>query len=185
MNVLLADDAEMHRSLLKNVLSKVPGGMVVLGEAADGKELCDLYARHVGKIDLIFCDIRMPVMDGLSALVKIKSIRKDQKIVMVSSEDLARMQRINEAKGEGNNSSLDEAKKIELIEKVADRVRKGVVEAGKINSLLEGCEKLAADPILIARHFGANGYLRKPYDNAKLELLISKLVASQDFAAVV
>ncbi len=68
--------------------------------------------------------------------------------------------------------AADVKQKIALLNKTADRLRKGIVEEGKINSILTGCEKLALDPIWVAEQYGACGYMRKPYDQAKnLEML--------------
>lgn len=187
MNILMADDTEMHRTMFLNTIKEIPNLQVnVLGLGRDGEELCQLYKSFSGshKIDAIFCDIRMPKMDGLSALAKILGMNPHQVMVMVSSEDLAKMEMINIAKGDQVKAQGDLAKKLELIDKIVERLRKNIIEPGKVNSILEGCEKLAADPVDVARHIGARGYVRKPYDAGKLSHVIAQL-ASSPFAKAV
>jgi two-component system chemotaxis response regulator CheY len=65
--VLIADDAEFMRVMLRDILSDM--GLEVVGEAGDGRKALDLYRRC--KPDLVALDLTMPKMDGLAALRKI------------------------------------------------------------------------------------------------------------------
>lgn len=178
MNILMADDTEMHRAMFLSTIKEIPNlNLNVLGLGRDGEELCQLYQSFSGsqKIDVVFCDIRMPKMDGLSALAKIMGINPSQVFVMVSSENLSKMKMINDAKGDQSKAEALMSKKFELIDKIVERIRKNIIEPGKVNSILEGCEKLAADPVLVAEHLGAKGYLEKPYDVEKMNKVIQQL----------
>ena len=185
MKCILADDAEMHRKFFEQVVAEIEGNIEILGIGEDGQELCEIYsAKSAEKIDVVFCDIRMPNMDGLSALVKILGQNPQQKMVMVSSEDIDKMKRLNEAKNDQEKANADWDKKMAMLGKVAERIKSGVVEEGKINSILEGCEKLAADPIEVAKYFGAAGYLKKPYDQNKLAEMLDNLSKGSEFSVV-
>ena len=190
MKCIIADDTPMHINLFKSTIDMVAKelklDLIIVGEAHNGKELVRVYKEKsaAGKVDIIFSDIRMPEMDGLSALVKIKGINPNQKIIMVSSEDMTRMEKLNASYGEQKKASVEFAKKIDLLDKVAERIKFDQIEEGKINSILVGCEKLAADPILVAKHFGADGYLKKPYSQQKVKQLMASLDGAMEFAVV-
>ncbi|MDB5431645.1 MAG: hypothetical protein JWP35_2761 [Caulobacter sp.] len=67
VRVLVADDHAVNRELVRAVLT--PMG-VILSEAADGAEAVAMAAAE--PFDLIYMDLRMPVMDGLSAVRAIR-----------------------------------------------------------------------------------------------------------------
>ena len=98
-------------------------------------------------IELAIVDVRMPVMDGLSALVCLKNSFPTIKVVLLSAESVKSYRA-----GKGM-SDVDDTKKIEMLEKIATRLRIGGQAEGKINSMLEGCEKLVMDPVAVAAHF--------------------------------
>lgn len=182
--IIFADDAAMHRSVLKSNLRSIGSELgiefEILGEGEDGGQLVELFGKHpVGTVDLVFSDIRMPIMDGLSALVKIKQMNPLQKMVMVSSEDMQTIDNANEKHGEVERKTVEQKQRIEMLNKVAHRIRNNVTEEGKTNSILTGCEKLALDPILIAQEYGAMGYLRKPYDPQKTKEMMQFILNSK------
>lgn len=63
LNVLIADDEEMVRSLICTWVGS--SGHRVVAEASDGVEAVERAAKH--RPDAIIMDIRMPQMDGISA----------------------------------------------------------------------------------------------------------------------
>jgi PAS domain S-box-containing protein len=88
LRVMLADDAEDIRLLLRLTLTTARGFEVV-GEAGDGAEAVRLTGEH--KPDVILLDLSMPVMDGLQAIPEIRRVSPDTKIVVLSGFDGARM----------------------------------------------------------------------------------------------
>jgi two-component system response regulator YesN len=187
VKILFADDqalfVKLFKDLLPEVEKKTGQKLEVLGIARNGKELVDMYRQHKeAGIDAIFTDIRMPEMDGLSALVIIKkeSIYK-QKIYLVSSENLTSVETLHREQGGASCDDVSFLKKMEMISKVADRVRNNVTEAGKTNSILSACEKTETDPVRAAAHFGANGYLLKPYDVERLTRLFQHVRGGTGF----
>lgn len=187
MKILFADDTELHRSYFKKSLDdacKAKGiEYQLLDVAEDGKQLVEMYLKHHSSgVDVIFSDIRMPNMDGLSALVKIHELNPEQDVIMVSSESADRLKTLNVAQGNADTGDIEWGKKINLLEKVADRVKNNIVEPGKVNLILDGCEKLAADPVLVAKHFKAKGYLQKPYDVEKVSSVLEQFFNKETFA---
>ena len=80
--VLVAEDTEENRTLLLRQLG--PLGMEIYS-AADGQEAVDQFLRH--QPDLIWMDIRMPVLDGIEATRRIKATAQGArtKIIAVSA----------------------------------------------------------------------------------------------------
>jgi DNA-binding NarL/FixJ family response regulator len=67
--LIIADDHPLFRAALKQMLRERPD-LVVLGEAANGREAVELCRRL--RPDLILMDLRMPEMDGFEATREIK-----------------------------------------------------------------------------------------------------------------
>jgi PAS domain S-box-containing protein len=82
--VLLVDDEEPIRKIAKKTLERF-GYRVLL--AADGAEAVSLYASRQQEISVVITDMVMPIMDGPAAIVALKIINPDVKIV--SSSGLA------------------------------------------------------------------------------------------------
>lgn len=79
-SILLIDDEQEIRNMIGNFLS-IKGYDVVT--AASGEDA--LLKIKADKPQLVFCDIRMPGMDGLMVLKKIKEIDSSIKVVMLSA----------------------------------------------------------------------------------------------------
>lgn len=67
--ILVADDEEMNRNLFKTCFEKMP---VKIIEAEDGIKAVDLASEN--RPDIIFMDMKMPIMDGKEAAIKIRSM---------------------------------------------------------------------------------------------------------------
>ncbi|MEE8058611.1 MAG: response regulator [Pseudomonadales bacterium] len=179
MKVVVADDDAALLTRLSKAITGIEcnGNVEVCGEAYNGAELIDIVESQ-SPVDLIITDIRMPVMDGLSALVYLKKKYQALKIVLLSSESVKKL------RAETGEVDLEDAKKMGLLEKIAARIRSGDTDNGKINSMLEGCEKLAMDPIAVAEHFGAVGFVSKPITVAKMTQLLEELKSATSFVYI-
>ncbi len=74
-NILVAEDNEINQKLIKKILENLNFNVTTV---ANGQEAVD--ARKDGEFDLIFMDIAMPVMDGVSATKEILAYEKIEKI---------------------------------------------------------------------------------------------------------
>jgi len=83
MKILIVDDSEFMRTILKNVILKSKYSTAEIIEAADGDEAIQKYNEQ--KPDLILLDIIMPVKDGISVLKEIGQTAKA--IAIISSID--------------------------------------------------------------------------------------------------
>ncbi len=77
--ILVVDDEKSIRNTLKDILEN-ENFEVVLAE--DGLEALDKL--DLGPFDVILCDIKMPQMDGIELLDKIKEREPDAVVVMIS-----------------------------------------------------------------------------------------------------
>lgn len=81
--VLVVDDNKDNRTTIELLLEDIEDIEVLSAE--NGLEALEICKKQ--KIDLIFMDIMMPVMDGIEATKKIKEIDKNIMIVAVSALD--------------------------------------------------------------------------------------------------
>jgi two-component system, chemotaxis family, chemotaxis protein CheY len=79
--LLLVDDLGFMRTALREILEEA--GMLVVGEAENGKEAVELYLKLNPAVVLM--DITMPVMNGIEALRQIRIIDSNALIVMCSA----------------------------------------------------------------------------------------------------
>jgi two-component system, chemotaxis family, chemotaxis protein CheY len=85
--VLVVDDSAMMRKVVLRVLKMAELDFDTILEAGDGSEALDLLRTN--SVDLIMCDINMPVMSGIELLQKIKQekLALNVPIVMVTTEN--------------------------------------------------------------------------------------------------
>lgn len=88
IRVLLVDDHAVVRQGLKMFLALDPD-LVVVGEAANGAQALEMVAG-LGP-DVVLMDLKMPVMDGLTAIRRIRSTYPETEVIAVTSvlEDTA------------------------------------------------------------------------------------------------
>jgi len=81
MKVLIADD---HRLMLQGIRRALEGaeGIEVVGEAYTGAQVLPLIGRN--NPDVVLLDIRMPQLDGLACLDRIRQRYPDVKVVVLS-----------------------------------------------------------------------------------------------------
>lgn len=84
IKVIIADDDSGMRMIIRKFIEKAEGFEIV-GEAANGKEALALHKEN--KPDVIFMDVEMDVMDGLSAAKEIADIDPRCRIVFATAHD--------------------------------------------------------------------------------------------------
>lgn len=83
LKVLIVDDYDMTRSLLKIILRGQ--NFNIIGEAVDGEEGVEMCAKlHP---DIVLLDVIMPKLNGLEALAKIRSLPHSPMVLMVSGAE--------------------------------------------------------------------------------------------------
>ena len=85
MKILIIDDERAIRNSFSGILEDEGYDVDV---AENGQQGCEMVEKE--KYDVIFCDIKMPVMDGVETLKKLMSMGIDAAVVMISGHaDLA------------------------------------------------------------------------------------------------
>lgn len=81
IRIIIADDHEIMREGLRNLINKQPG-MEVIAEAEDGRMAVDLVRELTP--DVVIMDIAMPVLNGIEATRQIMSDFPNIKIIALS-----------------------------------------------------------------------------------------------------
>lgn len=83
-NILVVEDSPTMRQLISFAMKRIPNSHVI--EATDGVDA--LKKMSADTVDLILCDINMPVMDGLKlvSLVRGNPAYKDIPIIIITTE---------------------------------------------------------------------------------------------------
>ncbi len=174
--VLAADDT--HLNILKMMFMSIARERKdtnlpvyeMVESAMDGLDLIECYKTMSAKgelPDLITLDIEMPKADGLWTLHEITKRHKPHPpIVMISSlhgKELELKYAKSIAQFAEQRGEMSEAQKHDLLERVAERIRNGQLEPGKVNTLTDAGLRLGFNPIQLAEFLGAKGYIVKPY----------------------
>ncbi|WP_313355116.1 response regulator transcription factor [Microbacterium sp.] len=85
IRVALVDDQALFRAGVRMLVSSQPD-MDVVGEAGDGREALEVIGRT--RPDVVLMDIRMPVMDGLTATAELLAQPDPPRVVMLTTFDL-------------------------------------------------------------------------------------------------
>jgi len=78
--VLVVDDEQEARDLFNDLLSRED---CLVSTSASAEEAIELVSK--GDFDAVLMDIYLPGMDGLEALKKIKELKKDIEVIMITA----------------------------------------------------------------------------------------------------
>jgi two-component system chemotaxis response regulator CheY len=86
IRVLIVDDSSVMRKIVERSLRQAGLNLGQVFEAGNGAEA--IAVLNQGKVDLILCDINMPVMDGLEFVRQLSGIEsaKGVPVVMITTE---------------------------------------------------------------------------------------------------
>ena len=86
IRALIVDDSSVMRKIVERSLRQAGISISQVVEAANGAEA--LGALRDNKVDLILCDINMPVMDGLEFVKQLATVEnaKGVPVVMITTE---------------------------------------------------------------------------------------------------
>ncbi|WP_456867392.1 response regulator [Galbibacter sp. BG1] len=84
INIILADDHVLVRDGIKSLLED-DKSIHVIDEASNGKEALEIIAKN--KPDLLVVDIRMPEMNGIEVVKRLKKSNPEVKALVLSMHD--------------------------------------------------------------------------------------------------
>jgi two-component system chemotaxis response regulator CheY len=86
IRALIVDDSSVMRKIVERSLRQAGIDLVQVSEASNGAEALNLLADN--SVDLILCDINMPVMDGIEFVRRLQSLdqAKSVPVVMITTE---------------------------------------------------------------------------------------------------
>jgi two-component system, chemotaxis family, chemotaxis protein CheY len=86
ISTLIVDDSSVMRKIVERSLRQAGIDLAQVFEAGNGAEALSLLAET--RVDLILCDINMPVMDGLEFVKQLAGVEnaKGVPVVMITTE---------------------------------------------------------------------------------------------------
>lgn len=137
--ILLVDDHSLVRDGIKSLLADV-SGMEVVGEASNGEEAIQVTENL--KPDLVICDIRMPIKNGIEAVSEMSKSILGTKYIMLSMHD-SEEYIIQSVQAGAHGYLLKDAGKEEFLKAIhtvkdGGKYYSGDVSSILVNSLLEG-----------------------------------------------
>lgn len=85
MNIIVADDEQIILKWMKKNIEELPGDNRVLGICTNGKQVLNYCLDQ--KVDVLFTDIRMPVMGGIELLQKLVDNHVMPYTIILSAHD--------------------------------------------------------------------------------------------------
>ena len=83
IQALIVDDSSVMRKIVERSLRQAGGELSKVFEAGNGAEGLAVLAEN--RVELILCDINMPVMDGLTLLAELRERQSDVRGIIVSA----------------------------------------------------------------------------------------------------
>jgi len=82
--VLLVDDHALLRTGVANIINQ-ESDLHVVAEAGNGVEAIEAYTRH--RPDVTLLDLRMPIMEGVEAVRRIRELDPDARLIILTTYD--------------------------------------------------------------------------------------------------
>lgn len=135
--LLIIDDDEMIREGIKNAIDWNKQGIGNVRTAKNGEDGMQIFRED--NSDIILTDIRMPIMDGIDLLKKIKSINKDAIVIILSGYDDFNYAQtaIKEGAFDYLLKTADEQDLLKAIKKAINRIERLKNETETYNKLRE------------------------------------------------
>lgn len=83
MKILIAEDEQRAREGLSKLLCTISGDYELIGQAANGQVALDMILRL--KPDVVFTDIKMPILDGLALIQAVRDRHLPTEFVVISA----------------------------------------------------------------------------------------------------
>ena len=118
-NILIVEDHELTRFGLKTTFENVDYAENIF-EADSAEAAIDIFNNN--KVDIIIMDLGLPNMNGIEATKKIKSLKKDVKVVIMTSHNDEK-EVLNSLKAGANaycSKEINPQRLVQVVQSVAD-----------------------------------------------------------------
>lgn len=85
VKVLIVDDEAIVRIGLKSMIDWESHGFQLIGEANDGRRALEIFRQN--QPEIVITDLKMPVMDGLQLIRRLKELSAHCRVIVLSSYD--------------------------------------------------------------------------------------------------
>ncbi|NUR87905.1 MAG: response regulator transcription factor [Nonomuraea sp.] len=143
IRLIIADDHPVVRDGIRGMLAADPG-FEVLGEAGDGAQAVEL-ARAL-EPDVILMDLRMPVMDGVTAIKKLAELGLAARVLVLTTYDTDR-DVIPAVEAGATGYVLKDTAPDDLVRAVRTAARGEAVLSPSVATRLLGQVRTPADPL--------------------------------------
>ncbi len=106
LTVLIVDDSDTMRKVIRTSLAEIDGFVWTFVEAADGLEALNSLRTQDPPVDLVLADWEMPNMDGMELLRQMRGSGAFAKIPFIMISSASRRERVIEAVREGARGFL-------------------------------------------------------------------------------
>ena len=83
MKIMIVEDEQRARRGLRNLITTISDEYEIVAEASDGKQALELI--HILKPEIVFTDLKMPYMDGLSLIRAVHAMEISTQFVIISA----------------------------------------------------------------------------------------------------
>lgn len=151
VRIILADDHEIVRAGIRRLLS-IERRIKIVDEADNGLDLVDIVSYH--KPDVVVSDIMMPKLNGIDALKKIRKMKIDCFVIMLTAyEDSFHLENALEAGADGYLSKDLNAK--ELVDSIFEVIKGERVFSKSVVRLIRrkgaSSSELESTPVVITK----------------------------------
>jgi PAS domain S-box-containing protein len=115
--ILVVDDEDIVREMVKDALNDAGHSVTT---KVDGNKALEWFRVHGADCDLVLLDMTMPGLNGVDCFRGIRSVKPEQKVILVSGH--AQDCDIDMLMNEGANAFLQKPFKLNVLEKMVDSV---------------------------------------------------------------
>lgn len=91
MRIMIVEDEQRARRGLHNLITTISDEYEIVAEASDGKQALELI--HTVKPEVVFTDLKMPYMDGMSLIRAVNAMGLSTRFVIISAYEEFEMAR--------------------------------------------------------------------------------------------
>ncbi len=116
--ILLIDDSRVTRRMLQSAIGHAGYDDCEFLHAGNGKEAFEVLESENYRLDLAFCDVCMPEMDGLSFLTELSERCPDRSFPVVMLTGDSRKVQADEARQRGAHEVMQKPFRVEILSEV-------------------------------------------------------------------